>query len=75
MIKNFETKARIAKSCPYCGSRKIATIAPKAFRKNTLQAVYIKCDRCGAKMHGYDDDGDFNTAYRQALTAWNRRAS
>ena len=76
MIKGFETKAKLVKVCPHCGSRNIFAISPEAFREGGLQCVWITCDDCGARMSGYSEQtGDYNTAYREALTKWNRRAS
>jgi DNA-directed RNA polymerase subunit RPC12/RpoP len=76
MINGFEVKARLTKACPYCGSRNIVTIAPKAYRDNGLRCNWITCEDCGARVSGYsNDEGDYNTAYREALKVWNRRAS
>ena len=76
MIKGFEVKARLAKACPHCGSRNIVTIDPKCFREGGLSANWITCDNCGARVSGYSEDaGDYNTAYRESLKVWNRRAS
>ena len=76
MIKGFEVKARLTKACPHCGSRNIVTIDPEAFREDDLKCNWITCDNCGARVSGYSEDaGDYNTAYRESLKVWNRRAS
>jgi len=77
MIKGFERKAPLTKACPYCGSKKVVMTMPEVFKKESLRAMVISCDDCGAMMHGFSQEvGDYNTAYRDALKRWNhRRAS
>ena len=76
MIKSYEMNARLAKDCPYCGSKNIVTIIPRVFKKDGLMANRIRCDNCDACIYGYTDvSGDYNGSYREALKKWNRRAT
>lgn len=75
MIASYETGAKLAKKCPFCGSKAIKTLS-KAFVEETVtELVYIKCDDCGAKVEAFTDGCNFNEGYRQALKTWNRRSA
>ena len=84
MVKmDWEVRARLAKPCPFCGSRKVITESREHFEAGeTKTCCYIECADCGATIYGdpvRDESGrfveDYNTAQRGALKAWNRRAA
>jgi len=75
MMMNYETKARLAKKCPFCGSKKIVTKRADFLRDGNLLTTEIKCDACGAEVRVYTDECDPAKGYREALKVWNRRTA
>ena len=75
MIHDFETRAKLAKKCPFCGSNVIKTKKPERVREGDLKVVVIKCDNCGAEVHAHTEECDPDTGYRIALKLWNRRVA
>ena len=78
----WEIPARLAKPCPFCGSRKVVTEAKEHFEScGNKSCTYIECLNCGARLYGevnYEkglSDGTYNTAQRTVTKMWNRRAS
>lgn len=70
---DYQKPAKLAKRCPCCGSAKILTDDPEWIAERALRSIAIECEECGLTMHAVGDT--YNIAYREALTAWNRRAS
>lgn len=79
----MEIKAKLAKSCPCCGSKNIVMDDPAWLRHHELGAVSIMCNECKLKITGYAHkwdngrmiDTSLAEAYRDALKRWNRRAA
>lgn len=55
------------KGCPFCGGTEIADEDCSDMHQNGTQ---IACDGCGASIRGWGS----SSCYRNAVTAWNRRA-
>lgn len=72
---DYETGAKLAKSCPCCGGKHIVTEKPTWIESLGLKAVGIQCKDCGLSVDGHSMEVDFNSAYRDALRKWNRRAA
>ena len=70
--------ARLAKPCPLCGSRRIVTESKEHFDSiENKSCSYIECLDCGVMIYGegVTEGTDYNTAQRNVLRMWNRRAS
>lgn len=77
-----EVKARLAKSCPCCGSKEVMMTNPNWLKSRNVQCVSIKCAKCELEITGYSGmnyvEGREYTlaqAYQSALRRWNRRAA
>jgi Lar family restriction alleviation protein len=75
MIWETETRAKLARKCPFCGCELIKTQKPEWIEGHEIQMVTIECDECGAQVSGHADHPDFKKCYAIALKRWNRRAS
>ena len=78
MTFEWEKIARLAKPCPFCGSRKVITETSDHFEDAVNKTcTYIRCSECGVEIYGEADiDGVYyNQAQRNVLKVWNRRAS
>ena len=74
MMMDYETKAKLAKNCPFCGGKQIVTKRSDFIRDGGLLTTEIKCNTCGAEVRSYTDECDPVKGYREALKVWNRRA-
>ena len=72
MIWSFQTKAKLAKSCPLCGSKHIKTDKTAYLIDHGFKMYTIECETCGLTYTGKRND-DLAVAYREALKGWNRR--
>ena len=74
MIYDFQTKAKLAKPCPLCGSKRIMADSPEYFAESHHTTVGIECADCGLMFR--DGAGTtYNECYREVLKKWNRRAA
>lgn len=81
ILKEMETKAKLAKPCPFCGSRKIKTLSRSFYEAKDMNgATKMECESCGATLWCFHDGDlsdtvDYNDITRKAIMQWNRRAS
>lgn len=74
----WQRYARLAKPCPFCGGRRLVTESRESFDSSKNKScTYIECLDCGATIYGEAvvEGTDYNTAQRNALKLWNRRAA
>lgn len=74
----WQKTARLAKPCPLCGSRRVVTESRESFNESENKScTYIECLDCGVTIYGEAvvEGTDYNTAQRNVLKMWNRRAS
>ena len=76
---DHETKAKLVKPCPFCGSKKIKTHTKEYYSNNNNDtgSMEIECDNCGATLwsHPMQEGLTYNEAMRLAIKNWNRRAT
>lgn len=82
MKMDWAKPARLAKPCPFCGSKKIVTESREHFEASKCKTcTNFQCTECGAMLYSMpvrSSDGwfsqDYNVVQRKALKMWNRRA-
>ena len=74
MIYDFQTKAKLAKPCPLCGSDNIMVESPEYFAENRHSTLSIECADCGLAFRD-GNGGNYSEVYREVLKKWNRRVT
>lgn len=78
MKSDFEVTAKLAKACPFCGSRKIKCVSRDYYEANlhTYGSAWVECEGCGAELWNRTySETPYSDAIKAAIMRWNRRAA
>ena len=76
MMFDFETRAKLTKPCPFCGSREQKTFSRTYYEEKCADsgALRIACESCGAELWNHPFRAmEYKEAVRLAVMNWNRR--
>ena len=80
MKYSHETRAKLAKPCPFCGCTIINVRSREDYENSGSMngTMHMDCNKCGSELWSFPrsrSDMYYPEAYREMLKKWNRRAA
>ena len=74
----FQTKAKLAKACPFCGCKNIIMTSKWRYLDREYQdgTMMIQCNNCKAELWNFPrTEMNYNEACRAMIKVWNKRVT